>query len=277
MDYLQVLKVFRKYYGKNQKYYSSIHPILYYSDDFYTNPFLKNEEEKEEIKTNCLEKYFAKDYKFGINRNNFFKLFLSILRKNDYVLNLNETIEQMIFDFDKLNLPREFKFKENYQKITKANMRNIIIEEKFNSWEFMQFCADYFHFKIIFINQNGELRQFNRLCNDTIPAPKVFIYQDLDDRFIQIKLDNQDWLNSSNPCYNKFMPKKRESEELEESDVRNKTPEPEYDCSKLMKLKLKELQAIANELNINIQKMNPRKTRMINKKKDELIADIILI
>ena len=40
MDYLQVLKVFRRYYGQNQKYYTDIHPILYYNDEFFTNPFL---------------------------------------------------------------------------------------------------------------------------------------------------------------------------------------------------------------------------------------------
>ena len=48
-----------------------------------------------------------------------------------------------------------------------------------------------------------------------------------------------------------------------------------YDCKKLMKLKLTELQTIAKDLEINIEKMNPRKTRMIKRRKDELIAEII--
>jgi len=268
MKYLEVLKVFRTYYGRNQKYYSDIHPILYYNDEFYTNPFLKNREEKEEIKANCLKKYFGDEYKIGINRNNFFKLFLSVLRRKDYVLNLEETINKMIYDYDKLNLPREYNLRENYGKITQPKMRSIIIEEKFNSWEFKQFCSDYFCFKIIFINKNDELRQFNPRCDDTILAPKMFIYQDLDDRFLQIILgiDDNDWIVHNNKHYNR----RQKEEKLEE-----KEEEALYDCEKLMKMKLKELQVIACEMNIEIQKMNPKKTRMINKKKDELVGDII--
>lgn len=274
MDYLEILKVFRKYYGKNQKYYTDIHPILYYNDEFYTNPFLKNEEEKEEIKTNCLSKYFGNDYKLGINRNNFFKLFLSILRKKDYVLNIEDTVNKMIYDFDKLNLAREYNLKDNYNKMSKATMRNIIIEGKFNSWEFMQFCSDYFSFKIIFINQTGEISQFNPRCDDSILAPKMFVYQDLNDRFIQIimGLNNSDWISHDNSYYSKRVEEEKE-EVVEPEPVPE--PEPEYDCAKLMKMKLTELHIIAKELNIDIQKMNPRKTRMINKKKDELISDII--
>lgn len=265
MDYLSVLKVFRKYYGINQKYYSDIHPILYYNDEFYTNPFLKNEEEKEEIKTNCLEKFFGNTYKLGINRDNFFKLFLSILRKNDYVLNTEDIVNKMIYDFDKLNLAREYKLREFY-KISQATMRNIIIDEKFDSWEFMQFCSDYFSFKIVFINQDEELREFNPRNDKTILAPKFFVYQDLNNRFLQVILDDKDWIPHNNTLYQD----KEESNEVSETEL-----EPEYDCTKLMKMKLIELQDIATQLNINIQKMNPRKTRMINKKKEELISDII--
>lgn len=278
MDYLDVLKVFRKYYGKNQKYYSTIHPILYYNDEFFTNPLEKNEEEKEEIKQKSLDKYFS-HYKLGINRENFFKLFLSILRKYNekYSLNIEETINQMIYDFDKLNLSREYRLKEF--KITKINMRNIIIDEKFNNWEFIQFCSDYFAFKIIILTED-EIKQFNPRNN--ILSPKMFIYQGLDDRYYQIIINKKDLINSIDIEYKKYEysvvdvkvdEKDKENKEDDEKDIKDK--DAKYDCSKLSKMKLVELQEIAKTLLISIQKINPRKTRMINKKKEELIADII--
>lgn len=273
MEYLNVLKVFRKYYGKNQKYYSSIHPILYYNDEFFTNPLKKTDEEKEEIKDKLLDKYFE-NYKLGINRCNFFKLFLSILRKynDNYSLNIEEVINQMIYDFDSKNLAREYRLKEF--KITKTGMRNIIIDEKFNTEEFLQFCADYFAFKIILINED-EGKQFNPRNN--MLSPKIFIYEGLDNRYYEIIINNKNWISDKDIEYNKYNFGST-NEEIDKRDVLVASEEEEdakFDCSKLSKMKVKELQEIAEQLLISIQKINPRKTKMINKLKEELIADII--
>jgi hypothetical protein len=270
MDYLQVLKVFRKYYGKNQKYYSNIHSILYYNDEFYTNPFLKTEEEKEELKNDNLKKYFN-EYKLGINRSNFFKLFLTILRKNNYHLNEGETVNKMIYDFDKLNLASEYKLREKY-KITKIIMRNIIINENFNSWEFIQFCSDYFRFKIILIDENN-IKYYNPRDNIKNLSPKLYVYKDENNRFHQILIDENDWIDSENKNY---VRKDEMKEEIkEESEIEKEVVEIKYDCKKLIKMKLSQLQEIATSLNINIEKMNPKKTRMIKKRKDELVSEII--
>ena len=84
--------------------------------------------------------------------------------------------------------------------------------------------------------------------------------------FYHIRIENKVWIESKDKSYNKYL----------HENIEKKTEEvKQYDCNKLLKMKLTELQKMAADLNIQIKKLNPRKTRMINKKKDELIADII--
>ena len=69
-----------------------------------------------------------------------------------------------------------------------------------------------------------------------------------------------------------------EEDEVEQEEDEQKEqiePEPQYDCNELLKKKLGELQELAKDLNIDILKMNPKKTRMINKRKDEIISEIL--
>lgn len=283
MDYLQVLKIFRKHYGSNQKYYSDLHPILYYNDDFYTNPFLNENKKdnilkKEDNQFSCLNKYFKNNYSIGINRENFFKLFLSILRKQNpsFSLPLHEIVNQMIYDFDKLNLSQDYNLKQ--YKISKSLMRNTILDEKFNSNEFIQFSSDYFKFQITLVDSD-ESRTFYPRNDPLIPSPKLFIYQDIiNDRYYQIMIDNKNWIEHNDKIYNDYKkeePKLEEKKEEVEVEAESDDFEFDFDCGKLMKMKLKEIQDIAKELGINIQKINPRKTRMINKKKDELISELM--
>jgi hypothetical protein len=271
MDFLEVLKVFRNYYGKNKQYYSEIHPILYYNDEFYTNPFLNNKEEiKEDHNTFERLDNLYKNYTIGYNRNNFFQLFLRILRDKNFKMNTNEIIHQMIHDFDTLNLYKEYNLKQ--YKIKRIDVRNIIREEKFNSKEFIQFCSDYFSFILVLID-NDEITSFIPRNNPNILAPKIYIfYNFIDQRFYQVKIDNISIIESKSDKY--YMKEDKPKLERHNCEIQEEKL-PEYDCTKLIKMKLIELQEIAKKLNIDIKKLNPKKTRMINKKKNELISDII--
>lgn len=277
MECQEVLKIFRKYYGSNQKYYQDLHPILYYNDDFYTNPFVKTSKKILEIKENefeNLDKYF-KNYKMGINRDNFFKLFLNILRKNNknFNLKLNEVINQMIYDFDREDLGKEYNLKQ--YKISKSLMRNTIIDEKFNTNEFIQFTSDYFSFQINLID--NEMRSFYPRNDKLILAPKLFIYHDIiNNQYYQIKINNKDWLEYTDSDY-KINENTKESETKVSESKTNELQEKNetIDIEKLVKMRLTELQSYAIEHNIDIKKMNNRKTQMINKKKDELISELI--
>lgn len=262
MDYLDTLKIFRPFYGKNQKYYSEIHPILYYNDEVYTNPFLKNNENVKEEHDNkkTISKYL-KNYQLGFNRNNFFKLFLRILKEKNFNLSIDEVLRQMIYDFDSLNLFKEYGLRK--YKYTRQSVRNSILNREFDKMEFIQFCADYFSFIIHLIID--EMYVFYPRDNKEIMAPKVYIYQDvIYQTYYHIKLNNQIWIEQ------KYINQKP----LVKEAVKE-VKKVEYDCSKLIKMKVVELQSIAKDLNIDIQKLNERKTRMINKKKSELIAEII--
>ena len=176
----------------------------------------------------------------------------------------------MIYDFDKLNLPREYNIKQ--YKISSAKMRNSIIDGEYNSTPFLQFCSDYFSYNIIMINNEDTVR-YHPLNNPSSRAPKLFLYEDLiNDIYYQVMVDNQDYLIDSHKDFS--FDKNPEEEKIEQiEEIPNE--EPLYDCNKLLKMKVSELQEIAQKLNIDIQKMNPRKTRMINKKKDELISDLV--
>ena len=134
MDYLQVLKVFRRHYGRNQKYYSDIHPILYYSDEIFTNPFLEQREQEKEKNLQDLKKYFN-NYKIGFRYNTFFPLFLRVLRDLNFKMREDDIIEKMVHDFDNLNLAREYNLYD--LKISKNKMRNILINKQYNTFEFI--------------------------------------------------------------------------------------------------------------------------------------------
>lgn len=287
MDFLEVLKVFRPFYGKNQKYYSEIHPILYYNDEIYTNPFLNYQQEVKEETQEKLTKFDNVDkhidnYKLGYNRNNFLKLLLRILKEQNFNLSQKEIINQMIYDFDSLNLYKEYNFKQ--YKISRIDLRNLILKEDFDNTYFIQFCVDYFSF-IIHIFNNETIESYYPRNDKNIRAPKIFLYQDLlNQRFYHIRVTDKLWLESNDKNYNKYLNSKpklirQDCEIQEQEEEKKEEPVVEekvfYDCTKLIKMKLSELQGIAEELNIEIQKLNPRKTRMINKKKDELIADIV--
>ena len=286
MDYLQVLKVFRRHYGKNQKYYSDIHPILYYSDEIFTNPFLEKREEEKEKNLQQLEKYFN-NYKIGYRYNTFFPLFIRVLRDLDFKMREDDIIEKMVHDFDNLNLAREYNLYE--QKISKNKMRNILINRQYNTHEFIRFCSEYFSF-IIHIIKADNVDIFYPKNDANILAPKIFIYQDIEDNYHNIEVDGKKYLDHSNTSYfDYFVSDKAPSTELiihtdndSEDEViiqeEKKEPEPEepqYDVSKLLKMKLSELQILATEMNLSIEKLNKNKTRMIKKKKDELVNDII--
>ena len=269
MDYLEVLKVFRPFYGKNQKYYSEIHPILYYNDEIYTNPFLQNNEniKEEHNKKNyeIISKYLN-NYKIGFNRNNFFKLFLRILREKNFKLSFDEVLRQMIYDFDSLNLFKEYGLRQ--YKYKRDNVRNSILNKEFDKMEFIQFCADYFSFVIHLIND--QMYIFYPRNDKSIRAPKLYIYQDvIYQSYYHIKVNDKLWVEQ------KYIKEKIQEEKIQEEKIQEEKKEPMYDCSKLIKMKVVELRDIAKELNIDIQKLNDRKTRMINKKKSELITEII--
>ena len=291
MDYLDVLKIFRPHYGKNQKYYSEIHPILYYNDEFFTNPFLKNDEKiKEEVSFKPINEKI-KDYKLGFKRNNFFKLLLRILKERNFNLHIDEIINQMIYDFDTLNLYKEYNFRQ--YKISRMDLRNMIYKRDFNNKAFMQFCADYFSFQIFVLNSSKDIAFFYPRSDIKILAPQIFIYDDINNEtYYHIKIENKLWFESNDKSYNKYLQKhipKLENDIIDNNTNNNtnnstnnstnntdtKNPKKEYDCNQLRKMKLVELQKMASELNIQVKKLNPRKTRMINKKKDELISDII--
>lgn len=274
LDYLQVLKIFRPYYGKNQKYYSEIHPILYYNDDFYTNPFNTNnieKKEEKEVSFNNVKKYID-NYKVGYNRSDFFKLFIKILKDNKFELQYHDMIQYMIRDFDTLNLYKEYDFKQH--KISRNDLRNIIKEVDCNRFEFIQFCADYFSFTFIILDPTTYKIYYPR--NDpNILSPKLILYHDnINERFYHIRIHNNIWLNSNNELYKKYFHNNRENRENEKNTNISENKKV-YDKKSLTKLKVVELQEIAKTLNIEIQKLNPKKTRMINKRKNELINEIL--
>ena len=281
MEYLELLKIFRPYYGKNQKYYNEIHPILYYNDEFYKNPFLNNDnnvkEEKENINENQIQKVLT-DYKIGYHRDDFLKLLVLIIRERRPDLNYYNLIDQIIMDYDTLNLYREYNFRD--YKISKVDLRNLILNKNFNNLFFIQFCADYFSF-IITVISNNEIKVCYPRNDSSILAPKIFIYNLYDERFYHLQVNSKYWL-----LHNEYKEQKIKQDvdikEMKLEEVKKveeikevEEEEPKYDCKELMKLKLTELQDIAKEMNIEIDKLNTSKTKMIKKKKEELIAEII--
>ena len=268
MDYLDTLRVFRPFYGKNQKYYAEIHPLLYYNDEIFTNPFLKVTDVKEEIDLKKVSKHI-KNYKVGFKRSNFLKLFLRILKENNFSLSYDEVLRQMIYDFDSLNLFKEYNLRE--YKYSRSDIRNIILNKEVDRFEFIQFCADYFSFVIHLITD--EMYTFYPRNDKKILAPKVFIFQDIiRQEYIHIRVNDKIWLEQQKIEKEISPPQPQQQQQQQQSTEEN--TKPTYDCSKLTKMKLKELQTIAGKLGIDIQKLNERKTRMINKKKSELISEI---
>ena len=284
MDYLQVLKVFRRHYGKNQKYYSDIHPILYYSDEIFTNPFSEQRELEKEKSLQELKKYFN-NYKIGYRYTTFFPLFLRVLRDLNFKMREDDVIEKMVHDFDNLNLAREYNLYE--VKISKTKMRNILINKQYNTYEFIKFCCEYFSF-IIHIISADNVDIFYPRNDVNILAPKIFIFQDLEGSYHHIQVDGKNYLDHSNTSYFDYFCESNNKDELiiqsdndsEDQPIVQEQPkeeikQPEFDVSKLLKMKLTELQKIATDMNLSIEKLNKNKTKMIKKKKDELVHDIL--
>ena len=285
MDYLEVLKVFRNYYGLNQKYYSELHPILYYNDEIYTNPFLSSnnvEDDKKETKQHKKLDTLFENYSLGFNRTNFLDLLLRIFRDyNNFKISIEEVIYFMIEDYNRLNLYNEYKLKQ--YKIKKTEMSNILYNKEFHKKEFMQFASDHFRFNIFIINDN-EIWKFYPRNNTSNLSPKIFIYYDIiNNRFHQIKINNKNLLTNKDDEFMKYFTNEEiveiEEEIKEENQEKNQEENQEemreeLDYEKLMKMKLQDLQEIAKNRDIKIYKLNKNKVKMIKKTKSELISDL---
>ena len=276
----------------------------------FTNSNTKSIFSEKKCKDNLLSNNIIKDNLFSnkiignncfkYKENNIINIILSSVEKNSYtnIENIKSLFyKKLLNDFDSLNLYSKYSFR--LHKINKNNLRNSLVNKLIND-DIIQLIVNYLNINLVFISDDNisyiaENFKFN------IYRPTLILNQLKNNKYQQIYKKNKKVFNSNdnevikilkhlninnftNNC-NSDNENDNKNDNNNDNDNDNDNDynknniyeEKNYNKTNLTKKKLVELQKTAINLKIDIKKTSNNKIGKKNKKKLELITDILSI
>ncbi len=311
MDINQLSNIVNSQVQMNNKYYESLFPNLYYSDEKYLNKnhlgknhqntykkinnFVKiNLNVKKSIqklrcydvsnKINYMKYIFTEEYVKDRPKPFFKNLWSAIEKTPSYLVKTytKQFYTELLNNFDKQNLFKKYSYRG--KKIRKNVLRSDLKEENFNN-NLIQLISDYLELNIIIITNGKEIDFYCQNFKFNIYRQTIILEKNGDKYQLIHSMDKKIFTSSDKIvsqlckyiCMKQIEHLYENKQQTFESKSTKKIVEiikPQYTQASLKKMKLGELQDIAKTLDI-ITQIPKKSCGMKNKTKTVLISDIM--